>query len=339
MKPRGFPERIWRPGWSRTLLLVAIFLLLATITRPGPPPPPPGRGTGLVTIEPVPLDPDDPGLRQIGGLRFLAGWSLASTDVRFGGISAMHIEAGQVTALSDVGMVIRFALPGAGSSEPVRFDPLIEGPGPRSHRSNRDSEGLLIDGDRLWVSYEKHNMIWRYDRATLHAQSAAWPAPMRRWPGNSGPEAMARLADGRFLVFGEGLDDDRPFGDAILFAGDAALPATRSEVLRYRRPDGFRPTDAALLPDGRLLILNRRFRWLRFSARLVVADPAGFAPGGAIESHEIASLAAPLTVDNMEALAVTVENGRTIVWMASDDNFSPLQRTLLLKFELQEQAE
>jgi hypothetical protein len=36
----------------------------------------------------------------------------------------------------------------------------------------------------------------------------------------------------------------------------------------------------------------------------------------------------------MEALSVTVENGRTIVWMASDDNFGPLQKTLLLKFAL-----
>ena len=31
---------------------------------------------------------------------------------------------------------------------------------------------------------------------------------------------------------------------------------------------------------------------------------------------------------------MTVENGRTIVWIASDDNFIPLQRTLLLKFDV-----
>jgi hypothetical protein len=38
----------------------------------------------------------------------------------------------------------------------------------------------------------------------------------------------------------------------------------------------------------------------------------------------------------MEALSVTQENKRTIIWLASDDNFIPLQRTLLLKFELRE---
>jgi hypothetical protein len=40
----------------------------------------------------------------------------------------------------------------------------------------------------------------------------------------------------------------------------------------------------------------------------------------------------------MEALAVEREGGRTILWIASDDNFNPLQRTLLLKFGLDEEA-
>ena len=52
--------------------------------------------------------------------------------------------------------------------------------------------------------------------------------------------------------------------------------------------------------------------------------------------REIARLQPPLTIDNMEGVSVTVENGRTIVWLASDDNFFPLQRTLLLKFALME---
>ena len=44
-----------------------------------------------------------------------------------------------------------------------------------------------------------------------------------------------------------------------------------------------------------------------------------------------------LPVDNMEALSVTREGDRTIVWIASDDNFNPLlQRTLLMKFALAE---
>ena len=36
----------------------------------------------------------------------------------------------------------------------------------------------------------------------------------------------------------------------------------------------------------------------------------------------------------MEGVSLTQEGGRTIVWMISDDNQVPVERTLLLKFEL-----
>jgi len=38
-------------------------------------------------------------------------------------------------------------------------------------------------------------------------------------------------------------------------------------------------------------------------------------------------------VDNMEAIAVhTDDAGRTVLTVMSDDNFNPLQRTLLMRF-------
>jgi hypothetical protein len=135
----------------------------------------------------------------------------------------------------------------------------------------------------------------------------------------------------------EGVNDGAPESDAALFEGDPADPRTVASALRYRRVPGHRVTDAAVLPDGRLLLLNRQFGWFGgLSAVLTVADARGLRAGGIIEGRELARLAPPLTVDNMEALSVTVENGRTIVWIASDDNLFALQRTLLLKFELVE---
>jgi hypothetical protein len=336
MKPGGFPERIVGTRW-RLLFLGAALVLLATITRPGPRPPPPGPGTGTINAAAVLLDSRDPRRRDLGALRFLAGWSLESGDRRFGGISAMHVEAGEVTALSDIGVLIRFPVPVSAGILRARFDPLVAGPGPRSRKSNRDTEAMVIDGPNLWVAFERHNMVWRYDRLTLAPRTAARPRPMRRWRGNRGPEAMVRLADGRFLILAEGNQAGDAPSAAALLNGDPALPGTSSAPLRYRRPAGYRATDAALMPDGRILILSRRFTFPgRLSARLTLAEVAGVGAGATIEGREIAALAPPLTVDNMEALSVTRENGRTIVWIASDDNFGPLQRTLLLKFELRE---
>jgi len=333
MKPGGFPERIWARRWPRIVFLAAAILLLATITRIGAPLPPAGPGSGVLAVSPIALDPADPARRRVGSLVFLAGWRLESDDRRFGGLSAMHVEGNQVTALSDVGMLTRFAVPLRAGRLAVRFDPLVQGPGPRSPKWNRDTEGMLVADGRLWVGFEHHNMVWRYDRATLRAQAHARPAPMRRWAGNGGPEALVRLSDGHFLVFAEGRDDGRPTSAALLFASDPSEPGTPVRILRYQRMPGFRITDAALLPDGRLLTLNRHFSLFGgISARLALAR----IEGSTIEAHSIATLEAPLNVDNMEALSVTREGGRTIVWIASDDNFSPLQRTLLMKFELRE---
>jgi hypothetical protein len=43
----------------------------------------------------------------------------------------------------------------------------------------------------------------------------------------------------------------------------------------------------------------------------------------------------PLTIDNFEGLAVVRDpSGGVLVYLLSDDNYSPLQRTLLLRFRL-----
>ena len=55
-----------------------------------------------------------------------------------------------------------------------------------------------------------------------------------------------------------------------------------------------------------------------------------------LEGRELAHFQPPVTTDNYEALSVAEEDGRPIVWIASDDNFMGFQRTLLLKFALAE---
>lgn len=324
------------PRVKRAAVLLAALFFLATNVRPGDLPVQSGASSAALTILPVALDPDDPRRRRVGALDFLGGWTLASDDRRFGGISAMHVADGQVTAISDAGILLRFAIPGAGARARVRLDPLPDGPGPATRKSNRDTEAMLVRGNAIWAAFEKHNMVWRYDRRSLRAAAAAQPPVLRRWHSNAGAEAMVRLGDGRFLMFAEGRNDGPDQSDAALFEGDPAIPGTRARALRYRRPAGFRVTDAALLPDGRLLVLHRRFAWFAgLSAVLAIVEPGDLA-NRVVAGRDIAALRSPLTIDNMEALSVTVEDGRTIIWIASDDNFNPLQRTLLLKFALRE---
>jgi hypothetical protein len=335
MKLGGFPERIWQSRRARLLVLPFLLLLLATWIAGGPRPALEGAGESTIAYTPIPLDAGDPARRDVGRLHYLGGWELSSPDHRLGGLSGLHVENGEAIAVSDVGMILRFPLPGTSSRPRIRFQPVEQGPGPSRRRTTRDTEGLVVDGDRLWISFERYNAVWRYDRATLRAQSGAQPPLMRRWLGNSGPEAIVRLADGRFLVIQEGRDNGAPTSDAILFAGDPAVPGTPALRLRYRRPEGYRPTDAALLPDGRVLILNRRLSWLRLSAKLVVAEVRQPLAGAVLDWQEVATLEAPSVIENMEGLSIVQEDGRTIVWLVSDDDFMrQFRHSLLLKFEL-----
>jgi hypothetical protein len=317
----------------RILFLLAAFVFLATfapvsLQRRDPPP-----AVSLIHFDAVALDSAAPQTKRLGRLLFLGGWALTSNDERFGGISALHVERGYVLAVSDAGWRSTFPLPGGGRSVRAAIAMMDAGPGPAEEKENRDAESLVVHGRDLWVGYEQSNRVWRYDRSDFSARSSAAPAAMERWNANHGAEALVRLADGRFLVFNEGKGGD---SDALLFAGDPAVPGTPALRLRYRPPAGFRITDAGLLPDGRLVLLHRRVGLFEgFTARITVARLPALAEGALLEGEEVAAFEGAITRDNFEALSVAREGPRTILWLASDDNYNKLQRTLLLKFALE----
>jgi hypothetical protein len=316
----------------RLLFAIVVLLLLGTfaplrLQRPEPVP-----AATFLTFEAVPLDEDDRERRRLGPLVYLGGWNIESNDPRFGGISAAHVEDREVIAFSDAGWMIRFSLPV--DARPVRADlrQLPQGPGSATAKTDRDIESVAVHGARAWIGYERANAVWRYRRADWNAEASAAPREMRRWRANRGSEAIARLPDGRFLVFSEGSGGD---SEAVLFEGDPTEKGTEAVKLKYRPPNGYRVTDAAALPDGRLIFLNRRVRLLEgFSSKLSLATPGPLKAGSVIQGREIAVFTGAVIADNFEALSLSHDGRRTILWIASDDNYNQLQRTLLLKFAL-----
>ncbi|MDB5698908.1 MAG: esterase-like of phytase family protein [Alphaproteobacteria bacterium] len=335
-------------AFPRPLAALRILILVAALFFVGPFAPhallAPSRTDGPATIifKPVGLDSDDPARTRLGALTFLHGWSLDSPNLGFGGISALHVDGRDVTALSDAGALIRFALPPGMPAKGIfevrgRIDPLPVGLRPPVRKRDRDTESMALSGGHAWIGLEWRGAIWRYAIPSWRSDAHQAPAAMRKWPNNSGAEGLVRLQDGRFLVLSEAARRSDGTSEVLLFDGDPALRGTEWHSLGYRAPAGYRLTDAAVLPDGRLLLLNRRFTLLDgMSAKLVLASLPQPGEAGVIAGAVIADFQPPVTVDNMEALSLTREHGRTIVWIASDDNFSPLQRTLLLKFVLNE---
>jgi hypothetical protein len=123
--------------------------------------------------------------------------------------------------------------------------------------------------------------------------------------------------------------------DAIGSTG--ASTGFRWRSFSYATIPDFRVTAVTALPDGSLVTLERAFdmvrgvrvRVMRFAARDLV-------PGGTVRAEELARLAIPYAVDNLEGVFATRgARGETLLWLLSDNNFNRAQRTMLLLFELQ----
>ena len=292
---------------------------------------------------PVLLDPADPARRRLGQLTWLGGVQLTSSNPAFGGFSSMHVAGDHFTLLSDGGNIVRFRMDSRWRLSERGFAELPAGPGAGWLKEDRDSESMTVDPatGESWVGFEAANAIWRYAPGFTRAEVHSAPPAMADWPLNEGPEAMTRLPDGGFIVIAE----TRPWHRggkkgkgraAIRFSGDPAEHPRAGFLFSYLPPKGYDPSDMAVLPDGRLLVLNRQFRVpFEFAAKLVVIDPAAIRPGALVQGREIATLARPLIHDNFEGLGITREGGATIIWVCSDDNQFVLQRSLLLKFRLE----
>ena len=111
--------------------------------------------------------------------------------------------------------------------------------------------------------------------------------------------------------------------------------ATRGSF-SLKRIDDFDVSDCAVSPGGRLLVLERRFTWTSGVAMRIRSVPlASIRPNATLDGTELISADMGYQIDNMEGLSVhRAPDGATVLTIVSDDNFSPLQRTLLLQFTL-----
>lgn len=295
----------------------------------------------LIRATPVALNASDPHQRRLGPLEYLAGWELSSSHPYFGGISSMVIRPdGRIIALSDSGDLFGFRLGGGSGGMREFIEPLPVRPRERDWPKWKwDSEAMIHDPatGRFWVTFELIQRVCRYAPSFARVEACQEPEAMQDWPVTGGAEAAVRLPDGRFLIFAETAYGPKNSTQVLLFDHDPAEPGPAPRLLGYYAPQGYRVTDAVYLGENRLLTLNRRATiYDGFTAKLAVVDIAGLKAGKLLQAKVIASFQPPVLSDNFEALALTREGGRRIVWIASDDNHEFFQRTLVLKFALPE---
>lgn len=339
-----------RPAAQRAAALLAallaaglLFALPVTANSPRSPEPP-----AHIEVTSRPIESFDPrdSRRRFGQLEFRGGLELRSADPHFGGISALRIGAGgeRFIAVSDRGRWLRGRLVYDGRRPSGIADaemaPIL-GPEGQPLAAGRayDAESLAEDGATLYVGVERVNQIFRfnYGRNGLLArgQAIAAPAEVKRVPFNRGLETLVYAAKGHPLagtliaISEQALDAS---GNIIGFLIGGPQPGT----FTLRRSDDFDVTDGAILPNGDLVVLERRFSLLRGAAmRMRRIAASSIRPGAVLNGPTLIEADMGYQIDNMEGLAVHREaNGETVLTLVSDDNFSPLQRTLLLQFTL-----
>ncbi|HVQ31372.1 MAG TPA: esterase-like activity of phytase family protein, partial [Vicinamibacteria bacterium] len=304
-----------------------------------------------VSVAPVPLNPKEPGQSIVGGLRYRGGLVLRATTPRFGGLSDLRVIEGgrRAIAVSDCGSGFEAEL---GYDEQgslvglsrAQLRPLV-GPGGRPLAADEDDAESLArapDG-ALIVGFEQRHRLWRYPPGgaplSLPPDLLAAPPGSALLDPNEGMEAVLSLEDGRLVVFTEAV---RPGGRTALGWIEKGAVWEEFELpLAYANDaprEPFRPTGAALLPGGDVLLLERRYPPVAVRVRRI--PRSALESGGDLEGTEVARLAPPLTVDNFEGLDVAMApDGTTRVYLISDDNDcakaghrhgTSSQRTLLL---------
>lgn len=311
-----------------------------------------GAATSPVSFGQVALNPSDADdtLRAPAGdstLSYRGGLVVRSDDERFGGISGLIVSAdgSSLMGVTDTGYWLTASLThetetlsGIGS---LTLAPMLDPDGHSIAGSKRQGDAeamtLLADG-RIAVAFERNHRVWAYDVSTDGFEATAQPIiispDLKDAVNNKGLEALASLPDGSLLAITEGT---MAAEDQI--KGWRLGNETTAEV-SLRRIAPFDLTDIALLPSGDLLTLERRFSTLGgvgAQIRRIKADTLGEA--APLDGDILYRSTAGQTVDNMEGISIrTAPDGRTFVYVVSDDNFNPLQRTLLLMFELHEGA-
>jgi hypothetical protein len=301
------------------------------------------------------FDPHDRSHVRFGSLQFRSGLALTSRFPGFGGLSGIRLDAKgeRFISFSDKGSWFtgRIVYQGAEMTglADVEAAPMLGPDGkPITARGWFDSESIALDGSFVYIGLERVNQVLRFDFSKGFTRSLAEVVPMppavKKLPFNRGLEALVMVPKdqpkgakelplaGTLIALSErGLDAN---GNLIGFLVGGPSPGQFS----VRRTNAYDVSDATLLRSGELLVLERKFSLVDgVGIRIRRIPLASVAPGALVDGPVIFEADLGYEIDNMEGIdSFVTPEGDTVLTMVSDDNFSMIQRTLLLQFTLVE---
>jgi hypothetical protein len=306
-----------------------------------------------IAIQATPItafDNRDPSKTRFGALEFRGGLALTSKYQAFGGVSALNLEpdGARFLAITDNGSWLRGRivyqdgkLAGIADAE---MAPILGSDGkPLAARGWYDVESLTELDGMHYIGIERVEQIVRFNfrRDGLLARGVpiAVPPDFKSFVYNKSLECLTAppkgspLAGNLIVITERSLDSA---GNHRSFLIKTDRGGDHVERFSVARSDDFDVTDCTILPPGDLLLLERRYSPARGVAMRIRRIPLGLIRPNALADGKVlieADLA--YQIDNMEGIAVHRNaDGETIITLVSDDNFSFVQRNLLLQFTL-----
>ncbi len=293
-----------------------------------------------------------PGSEQkiFGKLEFIGGLEFTSDNAHVGALSGLALieNRSKIVAVTDTGFWFTAKIKRGPNGKPLGFDnakmaPLLDKNGkPYKHKWNADAESIIIDGDYALISFERDNRVSKYKLDLENFSST--------------PENVKLNLDVSLLRPNKGLEtilksplSSRQQGAIIIISerSFAAKKRIKAAILSgpdkgqftVKRKGKFDITDGDFLPNGDLVLLERRFNLADgLGIRLRRIKAGKIKPGATLKGKSLLKVDVSHQVDNMEGLSITTnDRGEIFFSLISDDNHSLLQRNLYLEFKLIEE--
>lgn len=282
-----------------------------------------------------------------GKLEFLGGLEMTSPQSLFGSLSSIRFRPNRrdFVAVMDTGHWVEGAIERDEDGRLLGVSALTvtSMKDARDRTENvkyrMDAEGLALHGDSILVSYERYHRVDAYPdpgfSTAMPIGSIDIQIPLNELRTNGGLETVAvspassPLGGATVVVAERSVDDD---GNLLA----AILDGPGKGVFKVARQDPFDVTDGAFLPNGDLLLLERRFSLAGgIGMRLRRIAGSSIQGGAVVDGEVLLDTDFGYQIDNMEGLDVVEgPDGDVRVVIVSDDNHSILQRNLMLEFRL-----
>ncbi|MDE1992233.1 MAG: esterase-like activity of phytase family protein, partial [Rhizobiaceae bacterium] len=251
---------------------------------------------------------------RFDGLEFLGGLELSSSDALFGAVSAIRFRPDQrhFVSVLDTGHWLTGAIE---RGEDGRLKGIVDASimpmidrGGEAHagKGEMDAEGVALRGKSVLVSYERDHRVDTYPDPGFETSrpdgSIPILIPKKRLSSNRSLEALmiapetSPLAGAAVIVSERSLDHD---GNMLA----AVLEGPLKGRFTVRHSDDFDVSDGVFLPDGDLLLLERRFNLAHgIGVRIVRIAGADIKPGAVVDGKVIFEAGSNRQIDNMEGL-------------------------------------